>query len=1011
LKRLFLIVLIFFAVFGGCSNQQKTKEQLVNEGSKLMEQNNPGGAAVLFKNALEKDPNYVVARFQLAKAYYAFGKLDASEKELLKVLKQDPSSRDAHLELSRVMANTHRPDEALKEIAPYIGENYADCDALEVAGLAYAAKNDYPQAVSLLKRSVAACSTRTEPILSLASVYAMMGNTQVAQKDISDVLAKEPANRKALYLLIEIQSRQKDIVAALSTLDRLIKAYPSDIEAQYRKGLMYIENKDYDKGLVLSEAVIKQAPQRPEGYRLKGFTLFYLQKFSDAVTALQISLQLRPNAGTYYILGLSQYYLQEGELAISKLQKALEIDPHLIQARVQLAMILLSKQRTDDAIKEARTVLDADEKNAAAHNILGSAYLTEGKYAEGIAELNMALQLDPSIKEMQYYTQQGEQAISQLQTALEMDPHLIQARVQLAMIFLNEKRTDDAIKEARTVLDADEKNAAAHNILGSAYLTKGNYAQGIAELNKALQLDPSLSEIHVKKGIIAMQRGMGQEAESEFVAAVRIKPESRDTRRILALYYMNHNKLAKAIDVLKKGLQGGPADAVSYYLIAESYIKQNNINEARASLNKAKEASPTYDLAYIKLASIDFTEQKQEEGIMELQSLLDKSPDNVQALLLLASLAEENGDEHEARRNYLRAADTGKTEGIIAAAQYLQRTKDSDQAIKVLEEGIKRTPSDINLLVAKGEALFTEKKFSDALSNFEAVEKINHQIGFGLVVKTLLAMGEKAAALDNVESEIKAYPNNLSLRAERSAILLLMGKTTDAVENARGIIRKNPESAVGYLELANVYKGSNQMSKAIETLKNCPKRKEPEVMFMLGNLYIIQKNYVAALNEFSKIEAMKAGTDQVLFQKGNVLNAMGKKKEAIGEYKKVISLSPNHAMALNNLAYLYIEEKKDAAQALLYAQRAFMIAPQNDQIRDTLGYALIKNDKIDRGIIMLKKAAENSPKDPSILYHLALAYKEHGDTSSAVKELQNAIALGDFAEATDAKSLLGRMMK
>jgi Flp pilus assembly protein TadD len=39
--------------------------------------------------------------------------------------------------------------------------------------------------------------------------------------------------------------------------------------------------------------------------------------------------------------------------------------------------------------------------------------------------------------------------------------------------------------------------------------------------------------------------------------------------------------------------------------------------------------------------------------------------------------------------------------------------------------------------------------------------------------------------------------------------------------------------------------------------------------------------------------------------------------------------------------------------------------------------------QVDHGLNMLKKASEGSPNNPSILYHLALAYKECGDSAKA----------------------------
>ena len=156
MRRVCALILSLLVLLSGCTGKYKTKEQLLNEGIKLVQNNNPGGAIILFKNALDKDQNYFDARFQLAKAYYAIGKLDAAEKELQKVRRQDPSSREVQIELERVLAHTNRPDDALKEIARYLGDGSTDCDALDIAGWAHAVKEDHPGAVTLLKRAVAA---------------------------------------------------------------------------------------------------------------------------------------------------------------------------------------------------------------------------------------------------------------------------------------------------------------------------------------------------------------------------------------------------------------------------------------------------------------------------------------------------------------------------------------------------------------------------------------------------------------------------------------------------------------------------------------------------------------------------------------------------------------------------------------------------------------------------------------------------------------------------------------
>ena len=58
---------------------------------------------------------------------------------------------------------------------------------------------------------------------------------------------------------------------------------------------------------------------------------------------------------------------------------------------------------------------------------------------------------------------------------------------------------------------------------------------------------------------------------------------------------------------------------------------------------------------------------------------------------------------------------------------------------------------------------------------------------------------------------------------------------------------------------------------------------------------------------------------------------------------------------------------------------------------------------------VLEKAASLLPGNPTVAYHLALAYKENGTRDLAVKTLQRSLTLGDFPEAASARKLLAEL--
>jgi cytochrome c-type biogenesis protein CcmH/NrfG len=79
------------------------------------------------------------------------------------------------------------------------------------------------------------------------------------------------------------------------------------------------------------------------------------------------------------------------------------------------------------------------------------------------------------------------------------------------------------------------------------------------------------------------------------------------------------------------------------------------------------------------------------------------------------------------------------------------------------------------------------------------------------------------------------------------------------------------------------------------------------------------------------------------------------------------------------------------------------------EVQDTLGIVLVKSGKVDEGLKALRQAASVLPDNPSIQYHLALALNEHKDTAAAAATLRKALALDDFPESVQAKTLLTRL--
>ena len=127
--------------------------------------------------------------------------------------------------------------------------------------------------------------------------------------------------------------------------------------------------------------------------------------------------------------------------------------------------------------------------------------------------------------------------------------------------------------------------------------------------------------------------------------------------------------------------------------------------------------------------------------------------------------------------------------------------------------------------------------------------------------------------------------------------------------------------------------------------------------------------------------------------------------EAIANYRAVIAADPRNATALNNLASTYL--RIHDPQALTIAQAAFELSPDDANILDTLGTALLEQGNTERALETLKKAIARNPESAEIRLHLASALAKAGDKAGARMELRRIAESGQAGMFdAEAKALL-----
>jgi tetratricopeptide (TPR) repeat protein len=221
------------------------------------------------------------------------------------------------------------------------------------------------------------------------------------------------------------------------------------------------------------------------------------------------------------------------------------------------------------------------------------------------------------------------------------------------------------------------------------------------------------------------------------------------------------------------------------------------------------------------------------------------------------------------------------------------------------------------------------------------------------------------------------------------------------------------------------------------TTKNLEKDKNiAEKTRMLGEAYLREQHYTAALEAFLKSEALYPDDHLLHDDLGLVYLAKGKYELAIRHFKKALELEEDYTPARNNLGNAYaashdwdraIEQYKIASSNMLYAtpyyplsnlgfvyyqkkeydlseeyylkalkvRRDFVVALQG------LAKTYMATGRVLEAIARLEKAAEISPDSASVYFELANAYSLNRDYRKAYTAYQKVIALDPDSPLAD----------
>lgn len=523
-----------------------------------------------------------------------------------------------------------------------------------------------------------------------------------------------------------------------------------------------------------------------------------------------------------------------------------------------------------------------------------------------------------------------ESAIKQQRNMADMQPQFLYLAAQAA---IKDGELGMAIELLSALLKKDPEALKPRFQLLDLLLDSSQFDQATKHISALLQRDDLPAEKHagLKLAMIRIQAAQDQidEALIGINNFLNTHPSHLHAYDILSKLLASQNRYDEALAALDKAIK--IKELPKFRLLqAQLFIKKNHLQAAKTSLKQMQKLAPHHDTPILLLSSIALKEGRKEQAESLLRSFLGNNP----AALRITQ----------------------------ALGQLLLQDKRPVEAILLYRDAAKNSPNQPEILHALSMLYFHHRDYAEA-------------------EKTFLQL-------------IKIKPDDRS-RFYLAASL----EAQDRMSEARIIYQKlDPSSSLAaeaQLRLAAMDVMNNDIPMAVKRLKgilnNDPKHLD--ALLMLSTIRLNQAKHQLLVDETEAIIATAKLPPQLLFNRAVAFEQLKQYEQVEKMLMRVMKAKPNHAEAMNFLAYTYAIQgiKLGKAEALLH--RALILKPDNGYYLDSLAWVYYKNGQFAKAINTQAKALKHIDDDAVMHEHYGDMLWRHGDSAAARQAWQLAITL------------------
>ena len=551
------------------------KEARYNLGIAYLNDEQHNKAIPEFEAVIQLDPDYIDAHCALSRAYLELNDLDKAELSTLTAQKLNPDYPSVK-ELSESITTTHYENgitllesKNFQEAAItfqkviQLDSNYKDTNYY--LGRSFLGLKDYTKAVDSLQSSIKSNNINEDVNYLIGYALVELKQFQDAIQYLDEAIVKNPNQIEAHYYLARAHRESGNIEAATNAAIETLRLDPnfkpihtlaeSIKQTHYNRGISYLKDERFSDAIASLQNVITLDPDYTAAQYNLGIAYLKMENYPRALDTLQKTISLDPrNKEAQHSLALTFLGLGKLDNARNAAKEALSIDPNYQPVNTLLEAIdptfkadsdntTIDTQETTP--KETVETMDSTlpgQPRHEAHYATGKAYLDAGKIEEAISEFQNALDMEPDyvdphlgLAKAYFQMQQLDDAESSVHEVLRIDPNSQDGKQLLDEIESLRKEDSDGEDVKETIDHQEDIDIDKELERGIIHLNSRQFQKAVSAFKSVLTADPNSVEAYCGIGKTYLEMGEYTQAQNSVQQALRINPKHKQSKKLLKL--------------------------------------------------------------------------------------------------------------------------------------------------------------------------------------------------------------------------------------------------------------------------------------------------------------------------------------------------------------------------------------------------------------------------------------------------------------------------------------------